>query len=116
MPRKPKPGPPILRIETMSDGKAWYPPAGVDDFTQQPIARAVDTGPVRPRRNAQDIIDERNRAKAQARQLMLQRVLPQLFEPVAQPARKVVPKGMREVGTLGTHGAMLVVMPSWRKL
>lgn len=44
MPRRPKPPPQILRIETLSDGKEVRPPQEplFDDFTNEPIEAVVE--------------------------------------------------------------------------
>jgi hypothetical protein len=66
MPRKPKPGPEIKRIELMSTGREYIPvPAAVDDWGQ-PIVSRIDTTPLAALEDAQDIQDRRNREKRRA--------------------------------------------------
>lgn len=73
MPRKPGIGPPILRIESMSTGRV-YRPLVVDEFTGQRIDMPADTQPVRPLRDAQDILDERKRKRVALQRILLERI------------------------------------------
>lgn len=68
MPRKPSPGPTILRIELMSTGHEYRAAPGLDDFTGQPIEPAADTRPINPLQSADDIIAQSQRAKRKALQ------------------------------------------------
>lgn len=77
MPRKPGLGPPILRVESLDDGREIRAKTFVDDFTQE--TREVIQDPREPREimPVQARIDARNIAKHQA----IGRVLNRLFTP-----------------------------------
>lgn len=66
MPRKPKPGPAILAIESLSTGQ----PIGlVDDFTNEPIASMK---PDKALPTADEIMAKQHKAKAEAALRLLQ--------------------------------------------
>jgi len=62
MPRKSRPNPPVLKVESLSDGRSVAAPL-IDDFTGEAI---MPVGAPMPKamRSAQEIIDEGHRAKA----------------------------------------------------
>lgn len=100
MPRKPNAGPPILRIETMSDGRVWPPPVSVghDDFTGQSIPVAQPNAPIKPPLSAQDVQDAHNRRQLAAKRALLEHV--GIIPSAPKPQVANVP-GMRPIGRLG---------------
>jgi len=82
MPRKPKSGPPILKIERLSDG---IDPTAVDDFTQEPLVQPN----AKPPRidDAQAERDRLNRLKASAALQVLESAL---RAPKPKPQGKLV--------------------------
>lgn len=76
MTRKPGLGPPILKIERLSDGRD---PTAVDEFTQEPLAQSHARAPKID--NAQAHQDQANRAKAAAQRALLGLMHPKPFKP-----------------------------------
>lgn len=75
MPRKPKPGPSILRIETLSDGQVHPLHLAVDDFTGQPIKPNLGPSqPIKPIPDGPELTLVRQRKQA-ADSLMLLKVV-----------------------------------------
>ena len=113
MPRKAKP-PMILRIECVSTGQEYKPEAEVmvDDFTGQVIEPIqAKPEPLRPRRDAQDYIDEANRAKALHARKVLEVLMPQVVDWVVEP--KPEPKPL----TLGGQGITITrEAKPWRRV
>lgn len=109
MPRKVKPGPAILKIEGLSDGREIRPKTYVDDFTGQAMPVVQDMKPVRAMKSAQEVKDEINRAKRKQLDKILQATKPQAKQV------ELIPKGWRKIGELGGK-AMLVPMPPWRRM
>jgi hypothetical protein len=110
MPRKVGLPPTIFKIESLSTGREIRPgSAGLDDFTGQPIDRVQDDSPIRELPDAQELQDERNRAKRAAAKALLELVKP---KPVM-----VAPKveGMRPIGKLGER-VIYVHKADWRRI
>lgn len=117
MPRKVRPGPPVLRLESLSTGREIRPAsAGADDFEQTvQIAMVQDQRPVQMLPTVEEIHSAAAKAKREFSTELLQRT--GLVKPVEETVQMVAPaiKGKRAGPKLGEH-VMMIDKPSWRRL
>jgi hypothetical protein len=108
MPGKSRPNPPVLKVESLSDGRAVAAPM-VDDFTGEAI---VPVGAPMPKamRSAQDILDAANRAKAAVAAQLLTSV--GILKPKATSV--AVPAGVRPQSP--TRTLITLTKKEWRRI
>lgn len=117
MPRKVRPGPPVLRLESLSTGREIRPAsAGADDFEQTvQIERVQDQRPVQMPPTVEEMRSAAAREKREFSAELLQRT--GLVKPIEQTVRMVAPaiKGKRAGPKLGEH-VMMIDNPPWRRV
>ena len=90
MARRTRLPPPILKVETLSDGKAKYiGQPMVDDFTGQPIEPKLAQGPNKPLLSGPELAQQGQRRRLETNRLLLEAVLPRVrnWEPLLPKAR-----------------------------
>ena len=116
MPRKPKPGPTILRMEYLSTGREVRDATFVDDFEGEVLPIPEDSNPTPLERIR--TVSEWERTKSAQRLQRAQDVLRYagLMQSHAEPKRqiKLIPQGKRKVAQLGDLAVLAPIAP-WRR-
>lgn len=110
MPRKVKSGPPILKIEGLSDGREIRDETFICDLTGEVKPVVQDMKPVRVMKSAQEVTNEINKAKREFFDKVLHASLLAKAKPV-----ELVPIGKRKIAELNGM-AVLVPRKPWRRV